>query len=84
MKKLEHKTVFITGGLSGIGKACAIAAAREGANIAVADMRPKDVEQAMRDIQQENSKAIFIECNVSVFAQVESTECIWRFSAPSA
>lgn len=30
MKKLENKTVFITGGLSGIGKACAIAAAKEG------------------------------------------------------
>ena len=27
MKRLENKTVFITGGLSGIGKACAIAAA---------------------------------------------------------
>jgi NAD(P)-dependent dehydrogenase (short-subunit alcohol dehydrogenase family) len=72
MKKLEHKTVFITGGLSGIGKACAIAAAREGANIAVADMKPVDVEEAMRDILQENNKAIFIECDVSVFAQVES------------
>ncbi len=72
MKKLEHKTVFITGGLSGIGKACAIAAAREGANIAVADMKPVDVEEAMQDILQENNKAIFIECDVSVFAQVES------------
>ena len=38
MKKLENKTVFITGGLSGIGKACAMAAAKEGANIAVADL----------------------------------------------
>lgn len=35
MKKLENKTVFITGGLSGIGKACAIAAAKESANIVI-------------------------------------------------
>jgi len=32
MKKLENKTVFVTGGLSGIGLACALSAAREGAN----------------------------------------------------
>ena len=38
MKKLENKVVFVTGGLSGIGKACAIAAAKEGANIAIVDM----------------------------------------------
>lgn len=31
MLKFENKTVFITGGLSGIGKACAITAAKEGA-----------------------------------------------------
>ncbi len=72
MKKLANRTVFITGGLSGIGKACAIAAAKEGANIAVADRKPVDEVEAMKAIKQENGKAIFIECDVSVFAQVES------------
>lgn len=37
-EKLENKTVFITGGLSGIGKACAFTAAKEGANIVIADL----------------------------------------------
>ena len=72
MKKLEDKTVFITGGLSGIGKACAIAAAKEGANIAVADMKSATADKAMEEIKKENPKAIFIECNVSVFAQVQT------------
>lgn len=72
MKKLVNKTVFITGGLSGIGKACAIAAAKEGANIVVADIKPADEAEAMKAIKQENSKAIFIECDVSVYAQVAS------------
>ena len=42
MKKLENKTIFITGGLSGIGKACAIAAAKEGGNITIADLKSEN------------------------------------------
>ena len=72
MKKLENKTVFITGGLSGIGKACAIAAAKEGANVAVADLKSGSSDTTMEEIKKENSKAIFIECDVSVFAQVQA------------
>ena len=71
MKKLENKTVFITGGLSGIGKACAIEAAKHGANIAVADLRSELVDAAMEEIKKENSKALFIECDVSQYDQVE-------------
>jgi NAD(P)-dependent dehydrogenase (short-subunit alcohol dehydrogenase family) len=71
MKKLENKTVFITGGLSGIGKACAIAAAKEGANVAVADFKSANGDKALLEIKKENPKAIFIECDVSVFAQVQ-------------
>ncbi len=72
MKKLENKTVFITGGLSGIGKACAIAAAKEGANIVVADMKAENSEKAFQEIVNENPKAIFIECDVSKFEQVQT------------
>lgn len=72
MKKLENKTVFITGGLSGIGKACAIAAAKEGANIAIADRETATNIKAMDEIKKEQPKAIFIECNVSVYTQVEA------------
>jgi NAD(P)-dependent dehydrogenase (short-subunit alcohol dehydrogenase family) len=71
MKKLENKTVFITGGLSGIGKACAISAAKEGANIAVADLKSAYSGSTMDEIKRENPKAIFIECDVSVFDQVQ-------------
>ncbi len=72
MKKLQNKTVFITGGLSGIGKACAIAAAKEGANIAIADLKSNTSEIVMDEIKKENSRAIFIECDVSVFANVQA------------
>jgi NAD(P)-dependent dehydrogenase (short-subunit alcohol dehydrogenase family) len=72
MRKLENKSVFITGGLSGIGKACAIAAAKEGANVAVADLKSSTADKVMEEIKKENPKAIFIECDVSVFAQVQT------------
>ncbi len=72
MKRLENKTVFITGGLSGIGKACAIAAAEEGANVVVADLKSEKTGKIMEEIRQYNSKAIFIECDVSEYKQVES------------
>lgn len=73
MKKLENRTVLITGGLSGIGKACAIAAAKEGANIAVVDMKSANSDKAMEEIRKENPKAIYIECDVSDFKQVQTT-----------
>lgn len=72
MKKLANKTVFITGGLSGIGKACALVAAKEGANIAIADLKSDQRESVMKEIRVENPKAIFIDCDVSSFAQVQA------------
>lgn len=72
MKKLENKTIFITGGLSGIGKACAIAAAKEGANIAIVDRETSTNIKGIDDIRLVQPKAIFIECDVSVYSQVEA------------
>ncbi len=72
MKKLENRTVFITGGLSGIGKACALAAAGEGANLAIADLKSDEGLKAMEEIKSENSKAIFIACDVSRFTDTQT------------
>ena len=72
MRKLENKTVFITGGLSGIGKACAVAAAKQGANVVIADIKSASAEKAMEEIKGVNPKAIFIECDVSAFAEVHA------------
>jgi len=72
MKKLQNKTVFITGGLSGIGRSCAIAAAKEGANVVVADLPSGTSDSSMSDIRKENPKAIFVACDVSNYKQVES------------
>lgn len=42
--RLENKTAVITGGASGIGKAIAIAFAREGAHVVVADVIQEPLE----------------------------------------
>jgi NAD(P)-dependent dehydrogenase (short-subunit alcohol dehydrogenase family) len=72
MKKLENKTVLITGGLSGIGYACAFAAAKEGANIAIADIASPASTAVMMAIRKESPKAIFIACDVSSYTDVQS------------
>lgn len=71
MKKLENKTVFITGGISGIGKACAIAAAKKGANVVIADLKSDHTSNVMDELKSINPKATFVECDVSAFKQVE-------------
>lgn len=73
MKKLENKTVLITGGLSGIGKACAFAAANEGANIAIVDVASSNQETVMQELKEINSTAQFFECDVSNFDKVKTT-----------
>lgn len=72
MKRLEGKTVFITGGLSGIGKACAFAAAHEGANLAVVDMDSDLTYEVMESLRKINAKAIFIDCDVSDHSEVKA------------
>ncbi|HWA34442.1 MAG TPA: SDR family oxidoreductase [Cyclobacteriaceae bacterium] len=71
MKKFEGKTVFITGGLSGIGKACAVAAAKEGANVAIVDIKSVNYDSAMLEVKAENESAVFIECDVTKMDQVK-------------
>lgn len=73
MKKLEQKIVFITGGLSGIGKACAIAATAEGATVIIADIENDTVQSTLAEINGDNNQASFFNCDVSNMDQVKST-----------
>jgi NAD(P)-dependent dehydrogenase (short-subunit alcohol dehydrogenase family) len=71
-KKMQGKTVFITGGLSGIGHACAMAAAHQGAHIVIADLKNNSAEGVLNDIRKLSNQAVFIPCDVSVNTQVQA------------
>jgi NAD(P)-dependent dehydrogenase (short-subunit alcohol dehydrogenase family) len=59
--KLKGKVALITGGDSGIGRAAAVAMAREGANVAIVYLEEnKDAEESLRAIEAEGAKGIKI------------------------
>jgi NAD(P)-dependent dehydrogenase (short-subunit alcohol dehydrogenase family) len=71
MKKLLNKSVFITGGLSGIGKECALAAKREGAKVAIAYRKSERSEKRLAEMKVLIPEVVFIECDVSLFEEAE-------------
>lgn len=77
MGKLQDKVVFITGGASGIGKASAIEAAKEGATVVVADLANTQHEATIQGISAFNQRTLFVPIDVvdadSVKQAIETT-----------
>ena len=65
MNRFDGKTVAVTGGASGLGKASAAMFAKEGANVAILDIDKKNGEAAVREITQAGGKAVFVVCDVT-------------------
>ncbi len=71
-RDFEGKVALITGAAGGIGRATALAFAKRGADIVVADLNAFGGEETAEMIRRADSRAIFLHVDVSSAAQVES------------
>ena len=69
--QLENKVALITGAASGIGRAAAIAFAREGAKVVVSDVDQAGGEETVRIIEDSHGQALWVAADVSNSGQVQ-------------
>ena len=65
------KVAFVTGAANGIGRAAALAFAREGASVVVAGVSERNNQETARMIQELGQHALAVRCDVSTAGDVE-------------
>lgn len=70
--RFAGKTALVTGGASGIGRACCVALAREGAAVVVADLDAKGGEATAEALRQGGAESTFVPMDVTCAETVEA------------
>lgn len=68
----DEKVAIVTGAGYGIGRASALAFAREGAKVIVADISVEGGEETVKMVKDSGGEASFVKCDVSVAKDVEA------------
>ncbi|GAB4073825.1 SDR family oxidoreductase [Barrientosiimonas marina] len=71
-KLMENKVGVITAGGAGIGRASALAFAKEGAKVVVSDLDEDAGNETVRLIKEDGGEAMFVKCNVAEETEVEN------------
>ncbi len=66
------KTALVTGGARGIGRACALALADSGFDIAIVDLLEKEMAATARDIETRGRRTLTFQADVSDFARAHA------------
>jgi NAD(P)-dependent dehydrogenase (short-subunit alcohol dehydrogenase family) len=69
---VEGKVALVTGAGSGIGRASALALAREGARVVVSDLDEASGKAVTAELQRDGREAIFVRCDVTREGDVEA------------
>jgi NAD(P)-dependent dehydrogenase (short-subunit alcohol dehydrogenase family) len=69
--RFQGKVVLVTGGSSGIGRATALAFAREGAKVVITARRSKESDDTVRMIREAGGEGFYIRADVSQRGEVE-------------
>lgn len=72
MESFQGKVAVITGGSSGIGRATAVAFARQGATVVVASRREEEGAETIHMIEQAGGEGIFIKTDVTKEPEVKA------------
>lgn len=80
---LKDRAAIVTGAGRGIGKAIALAFAREGANVVVADINPDEAEQTAREVRELGRGSLAVKVDVRSKEDVDDlvAKTIERFGA---
>lgn len=70
--KLNNKVALITGSASGMGKGEALAFAKEGAKVVVADLNFEGAQKVVREIEENGGQALAVEVDITDTATIQS------------
>src|ERR1700709_1127650 len=63
--RFAGKLAFVTGAANGIGRAAALAFAREGASVVAADISEQGNKETARMVEEQGGRALAVRCDVT-------------------